>query len=210
MGEEIFITGVGVVSSIGTGTDQFHLGLREGRDGISEITEFDTGPFRAKKGGMVRGFDAREFVPIAKIRKLDRASQMAIAAARLALDDASLTVTDANCFGTGIILGSGFCGLANAEAFHRGQVMGGFLEMNPMLFPNTVPNAATGNVSIELGIKGVNSTVVQSYCSAEAAMIMGCDMLAEEKAEVWMSSAKSSSGLTPPLTCSLMITGTGR
>lgn len=183
MTEEIFITGVGVVSSIGIGTDQFHLGLREGRDGISEITEFETGPFRAKKGGMVRGFDAREFVPIAKIRKLDRASQMAIAAARLALDDASLTVTDTNCFGTGIILGSGFCGLANSEAFHRGQVMGGFLEMNPMLFPNTVPNAATGNVSIELGIKGVNSTVVQSYCSAEAAIIMACDMLAEGKAE---------------------------
>jgi 3-oxoacyl-[acyl-carrier-protein] synthase II len=184
MTEEIFITGIGVISSIGVGKDHFHIGLREGRDGISEINEFDTNPFRAKKGGMVRGFDAREFIPISKIRKLDRASRMAIAASRLALDDAGLAVTDTNCFETGIILGAGFCGLANSEAFHRGQVMGSFLEMNPMLFPNTVPNAATGNVSIELGIKGVNSTVVQSYCSAEAAMIMACDMLAEGKAEV--------------------------
>lgn len=184
MNEGIVITGIGVVSSIGVGKDQFCLGLREGADGISEITEFDTSPFRAKKGGMVKGFNAREFIPISKMRKLDRASQLAIGASRLALEDAKLTITSSTCFGIGIILGSGFCGLTNSEAFHRGQVLRGFLEMNPMLFPNTVPNAATGNVSIELGIKGVNSTVVQSHCTTEAAMIMACDMLAEGKAEV--------------------------
>jgi len=184
MNEGILITGIGVVSPIGVGKDQFCLGLREGADGISEITEFDTSPFRAKKGGMVKGFNAREFIPISKMRKLDRASQLAIAASRLALEDAKLTITNSNCCEIGIILGSGFCGLTNSEAFHRGQVLRGFLEMNPMLFPNTVPNAATGNVSIELGIKGVNSTVVQSHCTTEAAMIMACDMLAEGKAEV--------------------------
>jgi 3-oxoacyl-(acyl-carrier-protein) synthase len=184
MNEGIVITGIGVVSSIGIGKDQFCRGLRDGADGISEISEFDTGPFRAKKGGMVKGFNAREFIPVSKIRKLDRASQLAIAASKLALEDAKLIITGSNSCEVGIILGSGFCGLANSEAFHRGQVLGGFLELNPMLFPNTVPNAATGNVSIELGIKGVNSTVVQSYCTAEAAIIMACDLLAEGRAEV--------------------------
>jgi 3-oxoacyl-[acyl-carrier-protein] synthase II len=184
MSEEVLITGIGVVSSIGIGKDQFCTGLREGADGISEITEFDTSPFRAKKGGTVKGFNVGEFVPISKKRKLDRASQLAVAASKLALEDADLNMSSSNCSEIGIILGSGFCGLTNSEAFHRGQVLGGFLEMNPMLFPNTVPNAATGNVSIELGIKGVNSTVVQSYCTAEAAIIMACDVLAEGKAEV--------------------------
>ncbi len=183
MNDRIVITGIGVVSSIGIGKDQFCRGLREGADGISEISEFDTGPFRARKGGMVKGFNAREFIPVSKIRKLDRASQMAVAASKLALEDAQLTITDSNSCEVGIILGSGFCGLVNSEAFHRGQVLGGFLELNPMLFPNTVPNAATGNVSIELGIKGVNSTVVQSYCTAEAAIIMACNLLAEGRAE---------------------------
>ena len=183
MNEGIIITGIGVVSSIGVGKDQFRSALREGVDGISEINEFDTSPFRAKKGGMVKAFNAREFIPGSKIRKLDRASQLAIAASKLALEDAELTITDSNSCEVGIILGSGFCGLVNSEAFHRGQVLRGFLEMNPMLFPNTVPNAATGNASIELGIKGVNSTVVQSYCTAEAAIIMACDLLAEGKAE---------------------------
>ena len=183
MDDGILITGIGVVSSIGIGKDQFRSGLRAGADGISEISEFDTSPFKPKKGGVIKGFNAREFIPIPRIRRLDRASQLAIAAAKLALEDAKFTITSSNCCEIGIILGSGFCGLANSEAFHRGQVLGGFLEMNPMLFPNTVPNAATGNVSIELGIKGVNSTVVQSYCTAEAAMIMACDLLADGRAE---------------------------
>ncbi len=183
MNEGIVITGIGVVSSIGIGRDQFCQGLRKGVDGISKINDFDTSPFRAKKGGRVTGFNAREFIPISKIRKLDRASQLAIAASRLALEDGKLTITHSNSSEIGIILGSGFCGLTNSEGFHRGQVLREFLEMNPMLFPNTVPNAATGNVSIELGIKGVNSTIVQSYCTAEAAMIMACDLLAEGRAE---------------------------
>ncbi len=183
MNEGIVITGIGVVSSIGIGKTQFCRGLRDGADGISEISEFDTGLFKAKKGGMVKGFNAREFIPVSKIRKLDRASQLAIAASKLALGDAKLTITDSNSCEVGIILGSGFCGLANSEAFHREQVLGGFLELNPILFPNTVPNAATGNVSIELGIRGVNSTVVQSYCTAEAAIIMACDLLAEGRAK---------------------------
>jgi 3-oxoacyl-[acyl-carrier-protein] synthase II len=187
MNEGIVITGIGVVSSIGIGRYQFCLGLREGADGISGISEFDTSPFKAKRGGVIKGFNAREFIPISKIRKLDRASQLAIAASRLALEDAKLTISGSNSYEIGIILGSGFCGLVNSEAFHRGQVLRGFLEMNPTLFPNTVPNAATGNVSIELGIKGVNSTVVQSSCSAEAAIIMACDMLAEGRAEVILS-----------------------
>jgi 3-oxoacyl-[acyl-carrier-protein] synthase II len=183
MNDGILITGIGVVSSIGIGKDQFRGGLRAGADGISEISEFDPSPFKPKTGGVIKDFNSREFIPISRIRRLDRASQLAIAASKLALEDAKFTVTNSNCCEIGIILGSGFCGLANSEAFHRGQVLGGFLEMNPMLFPNTVPNAATGNVSIELGIKGVNSTVVQSYCTAEAAMIMACDLLADGRAE---------------------------
>ena len=183
MNDGILITGIGVVSSIGIGKDQFRGGLRAGADGISEISEFDTSPFKPKTGGVIKEFNAKEFIPISRIRRLDRASQFAIAASKLALEDAKFAVTDSNCCEIGIILGSGFCGLANSEAFHRRQVLGGFLEMNPMLFPNTVPNAATGNVSIELGIKGVNSTVVQSYCTAEAAMIMACDLLADGRAE---------------------------
>ncbi len=182
---EVVITGVGVISTLGAGKEGFWRGLAEGRNGITEIAEFDTTPFRSKKGGLVKRFNPKAFIPPMKVRRLDRASQFAIAASKMALEDAGLKIgEDVPAERTGIILGSGFCGLANSEAFHRGQVLRGPEDLNPILFPNTVPNAAASNASIELGIKGPNSTVVQSFCTAEAAFLFGYQQLIAKRAEV--------------------------
>jgi 3-oxoacyl-[acyl-carrier-protein] synthase II len=184
MSDRLCITGIGVVSPIGIGKEEFLLSLRDGRSGIEEIKTFDTHFSRSKKAGMVRSFYPKDFIPAAKIRRLDRASQFAIAASKLALADAQYSVTQENAERIGIVLGSGFCGLSSSEEFHRGQVLRGFLDLNPMLFPNTVPNAATSHVSIEFGIRGVNSTLVQSFCTAEAAILFACDQLRKGKADL--------------------------
>jgi 3-oxoacyl-[acyl-carrier-protein] synthase II len=182
--DRIGITGVGVVSPIGIGKEDFLSSLKNGKSGIEEIKEFDTHFSRSKKGGMVRNFHPKDFIPAAKIRRLDRASQFAIAAAKLALADAKFSITQDNSSRVGIVLGSGFCGLSSSEEFHRGQVLKGFLDLNPMLFPNTVPNGPSSYVSIELGIQGVNSTLVQSFCTAEAAIFFACDQLRKGKADL--------------------------
>jgi len=184
MADCICITGIGVVSSIGIGKEEFLSSLKNGRSGIEEIREFDTHFSRSKKGGMVRSFHPKDFIPAAKIRRLDRASQFAIAASKLALADAEFSVTQENSSRVGVVLGSGFCGLSSSEEFHRSQVLKGFLDLNPMLFPNTVPNAPSSHVSIELGIHGVNSTLVQSFCTAEAALVFACDQLRKGKADL--------------------------
>ena len=93
-------------------------------------------------------------------------------------------MTQENSPRVGVVLGSGFCGLSSSEEFHRGQVLKGFLDLNPMLFPNTVPNAPSSYVSIELGIEGVNSTLVQSFCTAEAAIFFACDQLRSGRADL--------------------------
>jgi 3-oxoacyl-[acyl-carrier-protein] synthase II len=184
----VVITGLGVISPLGTGHEDFWKGLIGGRDGIEKIAVFNTAPFRSKKGGLVKGFNPRAFIPPLKIRRLDRASQFAIAASKMALEDADLTIGENVApERTGIILGSGFCGVVSSEAFHRGQVLRGPGDLNPILFPNTVPNAAASNVSIELGIKGPNSTVVQSFCTAEAAVLFGCQQLLANRADVIMT-----------------------
>lgn len=184
----VAITGLGIVSPVGTGKEEFWKGLIEGRDGIEEITAFDTAPFRSKKGALVKGFDHKAFINPMKIRRLDRASQFAIAASKMALEDADLAIgADVPAERTGIIIGSGFCGVANSEAFHRGQVLRGPADLNPILFPNTVPNAAASNTSIELGIKGPNSTVVQSFCTAESALLFSCQQLFAHKADVMIT-----------------------
>jgi 3-oxoacyl-[acyl-carrier-protein] synthase II len=183
--ETVVITGIGVISPLGTGKEALWQGLVEGRNGIEEITAFDTAPFRSKKAGLVRGFNPKAFIQPLKIRRLDRASQFAIAASKMALEDASLTIgDDVAPERIGIILGSGFCGVVSSEAFHRGQVLRGPGDLNPILFPNTVPNAAASNTSIELGIKGPNSTVVQSFCTAEAALLFARQQLLAERADV--------------------------
>jgi len=180
----ICITGIGVVSPIGIGKEEFLFSLKEGRSGIEEIEAFDTHFSHSKKGGMIPSFHPKDFIPVSKIRRLDRASQFAIAASKLALADAHFSVTRENSSRVGVVLGSGFCGLSSSEEFHRGQVLKGFLDLNPMLFPNTVPNAPSSYVSIELGIQGVNSTLVQSFCTAEAAIIFACDQLRRRRADL--------------------------
>jgi len=182
--DRLCITGIGVVSPIGIGKEEFFSSLKNGRSGIEEIKAFNTHFSHSKKGGMVRSFHPKDFIPASKIRRLDRASQFAIAAAKLALADAKFSVTQENSSRIGIVLGSGFCGLSSSEEFHRGQVLKGFLDLNPMLFPNTVPNAPSSYVSIELGIQGVNSTLVQSFCTAEAAILFACDQLRKGKADL--------------------------
>ena len=182
--DRICITGIGVVSSIGIGKEEFLSSLRNGRSGIGEIKAFNTDFSRSKKAGLVQSFRPKDFIPAGKIRRLDRASQFAIAASKLALADAKFSVTEENGSRVGVALGSGFCGLSSSEEFHRGQVLKGFLDLNPMLFPNTVPNAASSHVSIELGIRGVNCTLVQSFCTAEAAILFACDQLRKRKVDL--------------------------
>jgi 3-oxoacyl-[acyl-carrier-protein] synthase II len=184
MSRRICITGVGVVSSIGIGKEEFLSSLRNGRSGIEEIKEFDTHFSRSKKAGMVRSFHPKDFIPAGKLRRLDRASQFAIAASKLALADAQFSITQEKSPRIGVVLGSGFCGLSSSEEFHRSQVLKGFLDLNPMVFPNTVPNAASSHVSIELGIQGVNSTFVQSFCTSEAAILFACDQLLKGKSDL--------------------------
>jgi len=182
--DRICITGIGVVSSIGIGKEEFLSSLKSGRSGIEEIKEFDTHFSRSKKAAMVRSFQPRDFIAASKLRRLDRASQFAIAASKMALANAQFSVTQENSERVGIVLGSGFCGLSSSEEFHRGQILKAFLDLNPMLFPNTVPNAASSHVSIELGIQGVNSTLVQSFCTAEAALLFACDQLRKGSADL--------------------------
>lgn len=184
MPDRICITGIGVVSPIGIGKEEFLFSLKNGKSGIEEIQEFDTRFSHSKKGGVIQSFHPKDFIPASKIRRLDRASQFAIAASKLALADAQFMVTQENSSRVGVVLGSGFCGLSSSEEFHRGQVLKGFLDLNPMLFPNTVPNAPSSYVSIELGIQGVNSTLVQSFCTAEAALFFACDQLRKGKADL--------------------------
>ena len=107
--DRICITGIGVVSPIGIGKEEFLASLKGGRSGVEEIKSFDTRFSRSKKAGMVGSFEPRDFIAAGKLRRLDRASQFAIAASKMALADAQFSVTQENSTMVEIVLGSGFC-----------------------------------------------------------------------------------------------------
>ncbi len=180
----VVVTGLGIISPIGIGKETFLKSLREGKSGIKEITGFDTSNYKSHLGGEVTDFNPRDYINPMKIRRMDRDSQIAVASAVLALKDANLEITPENSSECGVILGSGFTGLETTEAFHRGLIEHGPSGVNPMLFPNTVPNAPAGHISIELGITGPNSTITQKGATGEGAIGYAYSLLQHDKARV--------------------------
>ncbi|MGP8154559.1 MAG: beta-ketoacyl-[acyl-carrier-protein] synthase family protein [Smithella sp.] len=166
----VVVTGIGMVTPLGTGKEEFCRRLVTGETAIAEIKSFDTGTFGSHLGAEVTNFNPRDFISVKNIRRMDKLSLMAAASARLALEDAGLQITRENRDHIGIMLGTSF-GATDVTAQFLGILFTeGPASVNPILVPNTVMNAAAGHTSIELGFRGVNTTVTHFAVSAENAI----------------------------------------
>ncbi|WP_243373159.1 beta-ketoacyl synthase N-terminal-like domain-containing protein [Geotalea sp. SG265] len=183
MSTDIVITGMAAISAAGVGLDPLRKAVQEGKSLLKPIP-----PEIAGTDGCLWGkadaFKGGDFMPPLKARKFDRCSLFAVVAAGMALKDAGIDRASMDAERTGIVLGCGFGGIANSEAFLRGYFTSGAEGLSPVLFPNTVPNAPASNASIENGLKGPNVTFVQRFCSAESAVMMACRFLQEGRADV--------------------------
>ena len=183
MRKKIAITGLGVISPIGTGKDDFWAGLREGRTGFREITLFDTSPFAVKVAGEISGFDPLAYLGKKGVRELDRSTRLICSAAKLALDDARLVITDDNSNPVGISIGATFGSLHSISQFDRVGLTEGPRFVNPSHFPNTVINSPASQVSIRFGIKGFNTTISNGFCASLDSLIYACDFLRLNRAD---------------------------
>ena len=168
--QRVVVTGIGMVTPLGIGKEEFGRRLFAGETGIAEISSFDTHKLSSHLGAEVTRFNPRDFISVKNIRRMDRISLMAAAAARLALDDAGMQITDANRDRVGIVLGTAFGATDITAQFLQTLFKEGPSSVNPILVPNTVMNAAAGHTSIELGFRGVNTTVTHFAVSAENAI----------------------------------------
>ncbi len=148
------VSGVGVVSSLGVGKEQFWNGLIRGQNGIARISHFDASGFRSHMAGEVRDFDAREWVDAKLARRMDRFTQFAVTAATLALDDADLHASDFDRQRAGVIIGSGIGGSATIEEGHTTLHEQGPRYLNPFFVSTILINMAACMVSIIHGLKG--------------------------------------------------------
>jgi 3-oxoacyl-[acyl-carrier-protein] synthase II len=159
-----------MVTPLGIGREEFGRRLFAGETGIAEITSFDTNSLPSHLGAEVTNFNPRDFISVKNMRRMDKISLMTAASARLALEDARFQITPENRDRVGIVLGTAF-GATDITAQFLGTLFKeGPSGVNPILVPNTVMNAAAGHTSIELGFRGINTTITHFAVSAENAI----------------------------------------
>ena len=158
MARRVVVTGVGLVSSLGVGTEETWAGCKEGRNGISPIENFDATRFSCRIAGEVKGFDPLAFVDKKEARKMGRFIQFAVAASEFAMRQSGLVVTDeAMADMLGVYIGSGIGGFEIIEREHTILMQRGPDRISPFFIPATIVNLASGHVSIRFKAKGPNS-----------------------------------------------------
>jgi 3-oxoacyl-[acyl-carrier-protein] synthase II len=167
MARRVVITGVGLISPLGVGTEATWDGLVAGRSGIGPITHFDASAFSARIAGEVKGFVAEEWLEPKEVRKYDRFVHFGIAAAELAVRSAEFRVTPENAARVGVIIGSGIGGLSGIAANHSALLERGPKRVSPFFIPGTIVNMVAGQVSIRTGAKGPNMATCTA-CSTGA------------------------------------------
>ena len=161
------MTGIGLVSSLGIGTEATWAGLCAGRSGIRRVTRFDVSAFACQIAGEVDGFDPLDYVDKKEVKKIDTFIQYAIAASDFAMKSAALTITPALAPRIGVFIGSGIGGFGTIEREHKAYLDGGPRRISPFFIPSAIINLAAGQVSIRFGAKGPNSATATA-CSASA------------------------------------------
>ena len=162
MKKRVVITGVGAVSPLGNDVESLWDGLLAGRSGVGPITAFDTTDFPVKFAAEVRDFDPAMWIHPKEIKKLDRFLLFALAAGKMALTDADMSVTDENAEDIAVYVGSGVGGLASTAEACDILATRGPGRLSPFTVPKMLINLASGHLSLQLGTKGPNFSHVSA------------------------------------------------
>src|SRR4030042_2772 len=155
----VVVTGAGMITPLGLGVENSWNNLIAGRSGIGRITHFDSSKFPTQIAGEIGGFNPEDYIALKEIKKMDRFIHLAIGAAKMAIDDSGLEITDNNAESIGVIVGSGIGGLGTIEHYHSVLLEKGPRRITPFFIPMRVINLASGQKSIKFGAKGPNSEV---------------------------------------------------
>ena len=196
MSRRVVVTGIGLVSSLGIGTETNWDALCKGCSGVGPITKFDATDFSARIAGEVKNFDPLRFIEKKDVKKMDAFIQYAIAASQFAMEDASLTVTPEIAPTVGVSIGSGIGGFSTIEREHRSLLEGGPRKISPFFIPSAIINLAAGQLSIRYGAKGPN-TATCTACSASAHAIGDAYEIIRRDAADVMIAGGSEAAITP-------------
>jgi 3-oxoacyl-[acyl-carrier-protein] synthase II len=192
----VVVTGIGLVSSLGIGTEANWAGIVAGQSGIGAITKFDATQFATRIAGEVKNFDPLAFIEKKDVKKMDIFIQYAIAASQFAMDDSGLTITPELSRRVGVFIASGIGGFTTIEREHKALLEGGPRKISPFFIPSAIINLAAGQVSIRFGARGPNSATCTA-CSASAHAIGDAFEIIKRGAADVMIAGGSEAAITP-------------
>ena len=192
----VVITGMGVISAIGTGLDEFKAGLVLGKSGVSLVDTFDTSGHSTKIAAQIKDFNPSDYMDFKAAKRMDRFAQFAVAAASMAVKDANLNINSSNENDTGVYVGSGVGGLLTIEVQHKVLLERGAERVTPFLIPMIICNMAAAQVSIFTGAKGPVSTATTA-CAAGSNSIGDAFEIIKRGAAKVMIAGGSEAAITP-------------
>jgi 3-oxoacyl-[acyl-carrier-protein] synthase II len=166
----VVVTGLGLVSPLGTGVKKNWQALLEGRSGIRKLSRFPADAFASRIAGEVPDFKAEDFIEPKEIKKMDLFIQYAMGAASMAMEDSGLKIEGEFAETVGVIIGVGLCGIETIEVTQEAMVRGGPRKISPFFIPKVISNLAPGQVAIRYGAKGVNWTPTSACASGTHAI----------------------------------------
>jgi 3-oxoacyl-[acyl-carrier-protein] synthase II len=161
----VVVTGIGLVTPLGTGTQKTWENICAGTSGVGLITRFDTSDYAVKIAAEVKDFQVEDFIEKKLAKHLDLFVQYAIVAAKLAFADSGAVIDDSNCQRVGVITGCGMGGLPTIEQNHVSCLERGSRKISPFFIPMAIPNMPSGHISMQLGAKGPN-LALSTACAA--------------------------------------------
>lgn len=164
--KRIVVTGIGIVSALGTTAEKTWNKIKAGETGVSNIEGFDTTDMPVRIAAEIKDFQPTEYgIEKKEVKKLARNTQFAIAATKMALEDSKFEITEENAENVGVIVSTGIGGIEVFEEQHTTLIQKGFKRLSPFTIPAMIANMASGNIAIYFGAKGINKTVVTA-CAA--------------------------------------------
>lgn len=193
---KVAITGIGVVSPVGSTLDSFWSSLSGGVSGLGLIDRFDTSDFSVKIAALVEGFNCDDFIPKKEQRRMDVYCHYALAAAKMAMDDSGLDVDAGDPDRAGCLVGSGVGGIGTLEKQHEIIRTKGPARCSPFTIPQMIPNMAAGLVAIQHNLRGPNYGIVSACATAAHSIGESARMIARGEADVMMAGG-SEAPITP-------------
>lgn len=184
MARRVVVTGVGLVTPLGTGVEKTWTGLCSGKSGVGLITRFDTTDHIVKIAAEVKDFDADQYIDKKLSKHLDLFVQYAIAAAEMTFDDSGFEVTEANASRIGVITGCGIGGLPTIEKYHTIALERGVKRITPFFIPMVISNMGAGQISIVKGLKGPNLSVTTACAAGTHAVGEAYSMISAGRCDV--------------------------